>query len=207
MKIYFFTFIFFCSFSGLFSQSAFKQFKKLSRPEKCWVISHPCKAKKAMLVTKKVLAAVDSIKKEGTLGTDLNGGRLDAFKHAYWMAALALKIGSKKALKLGKAHEKGNYIEFKKHKLEDAILPDSVSSAMDLHNNENGIYELGNCKTFRSEKEVQQKIIHALENGKLRIIKKDRQGNYLYCDGTFIDTNEWAGKWNIPKCLIASGKD
>jgi hypothetical protein len=171
------------------------------------VFAHPLKAKRAMLTTKKVLTVVDSIRRAGTIGTDMNGGKLDAFKHAYWMASLSLVIGSKKALKLGKAHEKGNYREFKKHRLEDSILPDSVSSAMDLHNNENGIYELGNCRTFRSEKEAQQKIMHALENGKLKVIKKDKLGNYLYCDGTFIDMNEWKGKWNIPKCLVASGKD
>lgn len=192
---------------GLFSQSTIRKFKKLSTPEKCWVFAHPFKAKKAMKITSEVITVVDSVKRSGSIGTDLNGGKLDAFKHAYWMAALSLEIGAKKSLKLGKAHEKGNYREYKKHRLEDSILPDSASSAMDLHNNVAGIAALENGKTFSSAKEVQLKIMNALKKGDLLIIKKDKLGNYLYCDGTFIDTNEWKGKWNIPKCLVSSNQE
>ena len=159
-----------------------------------------------MKITKQVLTDVDSIKRTGAVGTDMNGGRLDAFKHAYWMASVSSGIGAKKALKLGKAHEKGNYLEFKKHRLEDSILPDSVSSAMDLHNNQAGINEYMKNENARSSKELQPIIMQALAEGKLQIIKKDKEGNYLYCDGTFIDMNEWSGKWNIPKCLVPSGK-
>jgi hypothetical protein len=159
-----------------------------------------------MLVTKEVLAAVDSIKRTEIIGTDMNGGKLDAFKHAYWMLSLSLNIGDKKALKLGRAHEKGNYLEFKKHRLEDAILPDSVSSEMDLRNNKAGAESVGRCHFKISQQEAQALIMEKLKNAELFIIKKDRQGNYLYCDGTFINMNIWAGKWDIPKCLIPSGK-
>jgi hypothetical protein len=193
--------------SQLFSQSLFSKFKKLSRPEKFWVIAHPCKAKKAFKITAGVLAVVDSLKRAGTIGSDLNGGRLDAFKHSYWMAMLSTKIGIKQSLKLGKAHEKGNYLEFKKGRLEDSILPDSVSSAMDLYNNNQGIIAIGIFAKPIIKVDVQQAILKAIEHGQMMIIKKDKQGNYLYCDGTFIDTNVWAGKWNIPKCLISSDKD
>ncbi|MCE3277972.1 MAG: hypothetical protein K0S44_163 [Bacteroidetes bacterium] len=147
------------------------------------------------------------LKKPAQIGSDLNGGRLDAFKHSYWIAMLSTKIGVKQSLKLGKAHEKGNYLEFKKHRLEDSILPDSASSAMDLHNNQQGVAALGRCAVPITDKSVQQEIMKAIEQGHMMIIKKDKLGNYLYCDGTFIDTNVWAGKWNIPKCLIPSDKD
>lgn len=177
-------------------------FRKLSRPEKCWVLCHPFKAKRALIVTKEVQLVVDSIKKSGIVGTDNNGGNLDAFKHAYWMASVALEIGSKQALKLGKAHEKGNYLQYKKHKLEDAILPDSVSSSMDLGNNEVGVNSLGRCHFKITEKELQYLILDKLKQGELFIIKKDEQGNFLTCDGALISLKEWAGKWGIPKCLI-----
>jgi len=193
--------------SFLFSQNLSGKFKKLSRPEKCWVYFHPFVAKKAFLTTRQVRADVDSVKRSGIIGTDQNGGKLDAFRHSYWMLSLSLSIGSRKALKLGKAHEKGNYLEFKKHRPEDSILPDSVSSEMDLRNNAAGIASAGNCRTFRSKSEVQNVILKALEHGDLFIIKKDRQGNYLYCDKTFIDMNFWQGKWNIPKCLVASNSE
>jgi len=188
---------------NLFSQSTFRQFKKLSLPEKYWAITHPLKAKKAFRTTKAVLSDVDSIKKIGIIGADLNGGTLDAFKHSYWMACLTIEIGHKKAIKLGCAHEKGNKLEFVQRQLEDAVLPDSVSSAMDLHNNGVGADAVKKCETI-SKKILQERIINLLKEGKLLTIKKDKAGNYLFCDGTFIDMNEWKGKWNIPKCLIPS---
>lgn len=194
--------IFFSSLS-LFSQSTIKQFKKLSRPEKCWVFMHPLKVTKALRITRIVLSDVDSIKNAGVVGVDLNGGKLDAFKHAYWMAFLTKEIGSKKALKLGCAHEKGNKLDFKKHKLEDSILPDSVSSAMDLHNNKAGAEAVKKCERI-SKDVIQKRVFDLLWKGKLMIIRKDEPGNYLYCDGTFIDMNKWSGKWDIPKCLVTS---
>lgn len=132
---------------NLFSQSSFR---KLSRPEKCWALCHPFKAKKAAKVTREVQVVVDSIKRSGTIGADNNGGALDAFKHAYWMASVAMVIGSKQALKLGKAHEKGNYFQFKKQELEDAAMPDSISTVMDLRNNEFGVSSIAKCKTYRN---------------------------------------------------------
>lgn len=160
-----------------------------------------------MRITAEVLAVVDSIKRTGVIGTDINGGKLDAFRHAYWMISLTDGIGKRRALKLGKAHERGNYREFKKHRLEDAILPDSVSCLMDLKNNRVGAESIGYCNMFNGAVDYQRIILNVLEEGRLSIIKKDKQGNYLYCDGTFIDTNEWKGKWNIPKCLVASNQE
>jgi hypothetical protein len=199
-KLYFFFFIFFFAYSFAIAQSSFK---KLSCPEKKWVLFHLFIAKKSFLLTKQVLVDVDSIKKTGIIGTDNNGGTLDAFKHTYWMASLSREIGSKKALKLGKAHEKGNYLQYKKHILEDAILPDSVSSQMDLRNNEIGVSLLGNCKNY-SPITIQKRTLDALNAGKLYVIKKDEQGNFLTCDGAIIPMKDWLGKWDIPKCLVYS---
>ncbi len=194
--------VFILFISCWFSLSA-QSFKKLSAPEKRWVFFHPIKAKKAAGVTKQVTHDVDSIKQTGFIGKDNNGGALDAFKHSYWMALLTLKIGSKQAKKIGDAHEKGNYLQFKKNKLEDAFLPDSVSSEMDLFNNSVGIHIFGNCKTI-DKTTVQKKLLLALKEGKLKMIKKDGQGNFLNCEGEKIDLLIWKKTWGIPKCLVDS---
>ena len=99
---------------------------------------------------------------------------------------------------LGRAHEKGNYLQYKKHLLEDSILPDSVSSVMDLRNNEIGANWAVGTK-IDSRKGLLKMIVENVE--KLRVIKKDAQGNFLTCDDVIIPIKEWLGKWNIPKCL------
>jgi len=203
MRIRLCIFLFLLSTAASVAQSTFHKFRKLSRPEKGWVLAHPFKAKKAMRITSEVLVVVDTIKRSGIIGTDIAGGKLDAFKHAYWMARLSLELGEETALALGKAHEKGNYLQYKKHKLEDSILPDSVSSAMDMRNNVVGAGFYGNCRTY-SKKDVQGIILKKLKNGELSIIKKDAEGHFVYCDGTLINMSEWQGKWNIPKCLVTS---
>jgi hypothetical protein len=201
-------FIFLLLFSSpVFSQS--HHLPKVSRPEKFWALTHPFIAKKAIRITKEVQVDVDSIKKTGEVGTDNNGGSLDAVKHAYWMTALTIEIGKRKALKLGKAHEKGNYLQYKKNIMEDVSLPDSVSSAMDLKNNEAGA-EIG-AEIRRTKRNFEDNImsndVDYLKEGKLFVIKKDKLGNFLYCDDTFINMNDWAGRWGIPKCLIASNQE
>lgn len=199
-KKYLFPFLI-CLLINLCVQS--QSFKKLSGPEKRWVVFHPLKAKKAAKVTKEVLRDVDSIKRAGTIGNDNNGGALDAFKHSYWMAMLTLKIGAKQTKKIGDAHEKGNYKQFKRQQTEDATLPDSVSSAMDLFNNNAGIHIFGNCKTI-DKTTLQKKLLDALKSGKLKMIRKNADGNFVDCNGNIIDLSFWKGKWAVPKCLIDS---
>jgi hypothetical protein len=190
----------------LFIQISFSKnkFSSLSKPEKCWVILHPFVAKKAFNETKNVLKIVDSIKNTNIIGRDLNGGKLDAFKHSYWMAALAFRIGKRKAILLGKAHEKGNYLQYKKHKLEDAILPDSVSCEMDLFNNQKGIDVLE--KNSCTQQTIIEQLINAINKGELKVIKKNSIGNYLNCKGEEINMNQFVGQWNIPKCLVNSNE-
>lgn len=186
----------------IFAQS---KFSKLSCPEKVWVFAHPFVAKKAFHITQDVQKIVDSIKQLNIIGVDNNGGKLDAFKHAYWMASLSSKIGKRKARKLGMAHEKGNFLYYKKQELEDSILPDSVSSEMDKKNNEVGISLLDNRKKT-SPQIIQNEVLTALKDGKLYIIKKDEKGNFLRNDGKKIPMNEWVGKWGIPKYIVPSNE-
>ncbi len=203
------TFLFFLllfTLTNLKAQSLLKKFSKISRPEKCWSFCHPFVTAKALKATVRSYAITDSIKKSGSIGTDNSGGKLDAFKHAFWIAAVSEAIGSRKALKLGIAHEKGNKLQFKKHQLEDQLLPDSISSVMDLHNNEQGAAAAKAIKNA-SLQQLQEKIMQLLLQGQLACIKKDEQGNFLTCTGQQINLQQWIGKWGIPKCLIASNED
>ncbi len=198
--------LFFLKITFLGAQSLFIQFHKLSGPEKCWTIFHPFVAACAFKETKRAQEITEDVKKSGVIGIDNSGGKLDAFKHACWMATVSLSIGSKKALKLGKAHEKGNRLQFKRHQLEDQLLPDSISSVMDLYNNRQGATAVKNQKLLSAE-EVKDRIMFLLKSGQLYCIKKDAMGNFLTCDGKLIEAEEWKRKWYIPKCLIASNEN
>jgi len=195
----------FLTFQLGIGQSLKKSFSKLSGPEKCWVIFHPFKAKRAFKISKEAERISDSIRKTPTLDQDKNGGQIDAFRHAFWMATLSQKIGKRAAKSLGKAHERGNYKQFKKNKKEDGMIPDATSSEMDLQNNVTGI------SIYKSHKKASQKqyivlIITEILKGNLKIIKKDKKGNYLNCKGRLLSLNELKGIWTNSKCIIPSKK-
>lgn len=175
---------------------------KVSSPEKWWVIWHPFKAKRALDISLTTLKITDSVGKTGMIGKDINGGHLDAFKHCYWMLALSKEIGEPAALKLGRAHEKGNYRAYKKGKLEDGHLPDSPASEMDLHNNKIGA-SLAKEHMVSEETQMVKLVIQALKAGKLMILKK-KGSDFLTCEGRVIPRDSLRGKWYNDKCLVPS---
>ncbi len=179
-------------------ESLMSMYFKLSSPEKFWVIKHPFIAKKTSRITHKALRSVETIASEFPIDNDLMGGQADAFKHSYWMALLAQSISAKKARQLGEAHEKANYIQYQKGILEDGSLPDKASFEMDIWNNKVGIY-LGKQYKQLNEEELKIKVIEYLLKGEMKIIKKDKSGNYLDCKGVVIE-KELLNKWDNPKC-------
>ncbi|MGB1043492.1 MAG: DUF6973 domain-containing protein, partial [Tenacibaculum sp.] len=132
-----------------------------------------------------------------------SGGQVDAFRHAFWMATLRQKIGKNAARSLGKAHEKENYQTYKKRKLEDGVIPDEISTKMDLFNNDFGL-RLTRKGSKTPRKGLIYRIINAIHQGKLRVIKKDKKGNFLTCNGKIISAKSLQGKWKNNKCLIPS---
>ncbi|MGY0407886.1 MAG: DUF6973 domain-containing protein [Polaribacter sp.] len=187
------------------AQSNFKKFLKLSSPMKKWVILHPFKVKKALKISKEANRVSDSIKKSNLLDGDATGGQVDAFRHAYWMARLRQELGKNTAKYLGEAHEKDNYKTYKKQQLEYGVLPDEISSKMDLFNNNEGIkLTLKHSKT--SKLGLIYRIVNAIVAGKMKIIKKDKKGNFLTCEGNSISKEKLKGKWKNKKCLIPSNK-
>lgn len=180
--------------------SNFKNFKNLSCAEKCWVVWHPFVAKKALKISELARKTTEEIKTTKQLKGVGNGDQVDAFRHTFWMAKLTQEIGWRRAKKLGVAHEKGNYKEFKKNRLEDGSLPDKASSEMDLYNNNVGI-EIGKKS---SEFELKNIVIATILQGKCKIIKVDEQGNFLDCEGNAIAPEDLKGKWKNEKCLVES---
>lgn len=186
------------------SQSALQQFKTLSNPVKWWSLTHPFVLKKVRIATQETLRAEDSLYQTNELDQFRNGGKIDAFRHGYWMALLTRSIGSRKALSLGRAHERGNRKDFKRKKLEEGLLPDSVSIAMDLHNNRIGSEIAQRIPTVNQLK-LQEAIIHSIKKELLfTIIKRNAAGDFLDSTGRVILPERWQGKWNNERCLVPS---
>jgi hypothetical protein len=200
-KVLFFYFLLF-SLLG-YSQSNWQKFKKLSCSEKTWTVLHIFKAKRAYLIAKEAQHVSDSIAKTPLLDGDKSSGQVDAFRHAYWMARLHQEIGKRAARSLGKAHERTNYQQYKNSLLEDGEAPDKISSKMDLFNNNVGLSFTQKGVSHPKDGLI-YKIVNAILAGKLKVIKKDKNKNYLTCSDELISLKELKGKWKNNKCLIHS---
>ncbi len=185
------------------SQSMFNEFISLSRPEKWWVMMHPFIAKKASEAAKKARIAAKKQKQNPALDSLYNGGRIDAFKHAYWMALMVREMKSKKAKKLGIAHEKGNYLDFKKRRGEDGAVPTKENNEMDLYNNIAGI-KIGEKFSEIPNDSLQKIIIDSIAVGYLKIIKQNEDGIFLDSNGNIILQGNIKGRWETPRVLVPS---
>lgn len=205
MKKWLFFFLIYFFSSIIYSQSNVPKFNELSAPKKWWVIFHPFKAKKTVRISNQVIKVADSIAKTKTLDGDRSGGQVDAFRHAFWMASLRIEIGKYAARSLGKAHEKENFQYFKENKLEDGIIPDKASMDMDLYNNDVGL-SLVKKKEDISKTVLIIRVINAIREGKMKIIKKNNEKEFLTCEGEKIEKETLKRKWINAKCLIPSHK-
>jgi hypothetical protein len=204
MKLLSFVILSFLLINPLHGQSAYKSFCDLSGPEKNWVIFHLFVAGKVRKLTNEARITASDMLKDSLLDGDGNGGQIDAFRHSYWMALLSQKIKPRKALALGKAHEKGNFKSFKKGNYdEENSLPDSSLCEMDLFNNKIGS-EIGYQNRSLQKDSLKILIRSAILNGQMKIISKNKAGAPLDCNGNLIDLGNYTGKWNIPKCVVGS---
>ncbi len=198
--------LFYCFFVVFFSvyaqESNLNKFRQLSGPEKCWVVFHPFVAKKALKVSVNTREITKKVQQKKVLKGNGNGGQIDAFRHTFWMASLTQEIGARRARSLGIKHEKGNYKDYKKRRLEDGVVPDEISSEMDLFNNEIGIKIGANENGL----DIQNQIVEAVLRGACKIIKKDAYENFLDCDGIIIPKENLKGKWENKKCLVWSSE-
>jgi hypothetical protein len=182
-----------------------QSFGSRSGPEKCWAIFHPFAAIKIRKIYALARPFYEDIKKNNVTDSFSNGGKLDAFRHIYFMAAFTQKVKAKKVRKLGKAHEKGNRKDFLKGIKEDGELPDSLSTVMDLQNNETGI-RIGRENKMAALKELSELVLGLITRGEAVYFKRDAHGNYLNCENQIIDRTLYSGKWFVPKCLIKTNE-
>jgi hypothetical protein len=183
----------------IFKTGIAQSFWSLPKSEKIWVMKHPIAALKARKITKTTLMKTDSLKRFEPLDTFFCGGKSDAFRHIFWMYQLTRSIGMKKARSLGVAHEKGSLQQFKHKQLEDGLRPDSLSSIMDLYNNELGI-ALGK-KAQWDNMELIQNILTLIQTGDAIMLKR-KGTDYVNCNDEMININLYQTKWFIPYCLI-----
>jgi len=177
--------------------------KNMHISEVWWVATHPFIAKKAFKISNEARDIANQHILDTLLDGDYNGGMVDAFRHTLWMTLMVQEIKPKAAYKLGLAHEKGNYKDFKKKILEENKLPDSVSCEMDLRNNSIGI-ELGQEYMGTDKDTLIVVVRHTVRCGKCWIIKKDSLGYFLDKNDNIIPDSLWVGKWNTPKILVPS---
>ncbi len=204
-KNYLVILLFLLNGAALVGQSSNNAFRKLACSEKKWVLAHPFIAVKAFNCAVRSRFVTDSLEKNQLL-KDGNGGQLDAFRHAYWMAMLTVQFSAKKAIRLGKVHEQGNYSDWKKGIQEDGFRADSMMCEMDLKNNLVGV-ELGTSfrkDTSKIKLSLTEQVLAAVRSGKLTIIKKNNVGQWLDEAGRIIDLKQYGKQWFIPKVLVRS---
>jgi hypothetical protein len=178
------------------------QINHIGRAEITWAIFHPVTAIRVLMIHRACNSFYGHNLLRSKLDTVENGGKADAYRHVFYMAAFAQKMRIKKLRKLGRAHEKTNYRQFMRGKKEQGEMPDSLSSIMDLRNNETG-FAIG-CN-FRSLKlaELSEFVISAIDSGKALIRKRNKQGTWLNCDDTAI-SGSTTKKWDRGGCLVRS---
>lgn len=174
-----------------------------SQYEKAWALAHPIAALKVKKIYTKATPEFRLPKVKQQTDTFGNGGKLDAFRHTFYMAAFAQKVKVKKLRELGQAHEKANHQQFLRRKNEDGEVPDSLGSVMDLANNEVG-FLIGSTNKKADLKTLRELVIKAIKSGDCKIMNRTKKGVYLDCNNKEIDLKNFVGKWDVPKCLVSS---
>jgi hypothetical protein len=180
-----------------------QSFSSLSKYEKRWAFFHPFASLKIKKHKTEMTSVYNEVKIQNVLDQYENGGKLDAFRHVFAMAYFSKYVCVRKLRKLGKAHEKGNYLQYLNNENENGELPDSLSSVMDLKNNELGFSLAKEIKKL-SAVEIKQKVIEQIKTGNAFIIKRNADGLYIDCSGNIISHTKLYKRWDVPKCLVAS---
>src|SRR6201987_1493196 len=202
MKLIYFLLYILALLLAISTSAQTKVFHNLSKYEKHWAVWHPFASIKLKKHQVEMYAVYKEVKQQRLLDTFENGGKLDAFRHTFAMTYFSKFVKAKKLRKLGKAHEKANYKQFLHHLPdEDGELSDSLSSIMDLKNNDIALSLTKEVKKLSTE-EIKQKIIGLIKTGSVFIIKRNAQGQYIDCNNQIIPPEKIKGIWNTPKCLV-----
>ena len=183
------------------AQSKFQRFLQLPRPMRNWTLGHLAIANRVWKVSNRALALTDSMRRSPELDADFDGGKLDAFRHGIWMALLVQEIPWKKAARLGKAYERGNYLDFKRGRMEDGAFQDIASASMDLTNNSSG-REIGLNNPQASEAELIEWVLHGIRLGDFVMVLKDSIGNSIRPNGEIIHIDPTSPRWENGRSVV-----
>ena len=182
----------------------FSQKQGKGKNERSWAIFHPIAAIKVKKIYNQGLLIYNNrLEYQKYLDTFNSGGKLDAFKHAFFMAAFAQKVGVNKLRKLGCAHEKDNYSQYLKLRDKLIELPDSMSTVMDLKNNEIGL-NIGAKNKNISLSDIKVKVIDKIKTGKCFILKRNSSGIFVDCNNNILEFNKFPSSWGNLKCIVAT---
>lgn len=187
----------------LIGTMCFSQTVNYSVYEKKWAIKHPFSAIKVKKISRYCFKAFNREALTLELDSFNNGGKLDAYRHAFFMAAYAQKIPVNKLRALGLAHEKTNYRQFLQGINENGELPDSLGTVMDLFNNDLGL-SIGSRNRDIPLEELGIIVMNELKKGEALIVKRNNKGVYLTCEDQVLDPRSFQRIWYIPKCLVRS---
>lgn len=182
-----------------------KSYRKLTKPERHWVLWHPVAAFRTHTLADTAKREAIRRLKDPDLDGDINGGMVDAFKHTLWMALNAQRISPSKALSLGEAHEESAKLEFLADPSRKTVGQDSIASRMDILNNIVGV-DIGSHNPKASYTEIVSLVKQAVVDGRCWKIKKVGHHKYLDDSNEVINIHDYDGKWNIPKVLVPSNK-
>ncbi len=177
------------------------QNNKPFNPVIVWGIAHPIAAIKVKKINKKCLAIYLQPNVKARLDSFNSGGKLDAFRHVFFMSAFNQKIKTKKLRALGMAHERKNYNDFLNESSNSEIGHTCQAMLMDIHNNELA-FQISNKEL--SLDSLKEKVIRSLKNGDAFILKRNKLGSYLDCNGNQILQLNKEKNWMIPICLVPS---
>ena len=185
------------------AQNAFQSYKNLSKPERKWVRQNPIAALRTYKLSQMAAAEAQKYVNDPEFDGDGSGGMVDAFRHTLWMALTTQKIGKRKALALGRAHEEKSKIYFESCDPSEPNLPDSIDSEMDFINNQKGA-DIGIKYPKATYEELVQIVRNTVVSGQCYKIKKNSKGEYLDYEGNVIPQEAIQGKWITPKILVKS---
>src|ERR1041384_6063170 len=94
------------------------QINRIGRAEVGWAVIHPVAAIRVLRIHRACNQYYKKSVLRSRLDTVENGGKADAYRHVFFMSAFAQKIRIKKLRKLGEAHERTNYRQFVRGKME-----------------------------------------------------------------------------------------
>lgn len=174
---------------------------RLSSYEFLWALRHPFAAIKIKGIHRKASVIYSQQKLKQEPDSFSVNGKLDAFRHVFFMAAFSQKVKAKKVIRLGKAHEKANYRQFKRDPERNKVQQDSLSTVMDLKNNLIGIGLGRDCRNCSLE-ELRKKVMELIHEEKVCYILRNNEGRYLNSANEEIKLNDYMGKWFIPFVLL-----